>query len=116
MRVFEVTAHMSTDPDNYGTSINSWNAKERHKVKEIPMSRLITFEHPNKMKDPNSKQNMMKLAKAYHMGEKIPPIMVKKHEDKYMVLDGHHRFFAAKLAGIRSIPAIVIPDDKITID
>jgi len=112
----EVTAHMSTDPDNYGTSINSWNAKERHKVKEIPMSQLITFEHPDKMKDPKSKQNMMKIAKAYHMGEKIPPIMVKRHEDKYMVLDGHHRFFAAKLAGIRAIPAIVIPDDKITID
>jgi ParB-like chromosome segregation protein Spo0J len=50
------------------------------------------------------------------MGEKIPPIMVKKHEDKYMVLDGHHRYFAARLAGIRAIPAIVIPDDKITID
>ena len=116
MRIFEITAHMSFDPDNYGTTLNSWNAKERHKVKEIPMSQLITFEHPSKMKDPRSKQNMMKIAKAYNMGEKIPPIMVKRHEGKYMVLDGHHRFFAAKLAGIRAIPAIVIPDNKITID
>jgi ParB-like chromosome segregation protein Spo0J len=33
-----------------------------------------------------------------------------------MVLDGHHRYFAARLAGIRAIPAIIISDDKITID
>jgi ParB-like chromosome segregation protein Spo0J len=116
MKINEVTAHLSTNPDNYGTTINSWSEKERHKVKDIPMSKLITFEHPNKMKDPTSKQNMMKIAKAYSMGEKIPPIMVKKHDNMYMVLDGHHRFFAAKLAGLRTIPAIIIPDDKITID
>ena len=116
MKIFEITAHMSTDPDNYGTTMNSWNMRERHKVKEIPMSHLVTFEHPDKMRDPKSKQNMMKIAKSYAMGETIPPIMVRKHENKFMILDGHHRYFAARLAGKRSIPAIIIPDEKISID
>ena len=115
MRIFEITAHMSMDPDNYGTTIQSWNKKERYQVKTIPLSHLITFEHPDKMRDPKSKQNMLKIAKGYKMGDSIPPIMVKKHNDKYMILDGHHRYFAAKIAGIRAIPAIIIPDDNITI-
>lgn len=116
MKICEVTAHMSTDPENYGTTINSWNARERHKVRAIPLSKLVTFEHPDKMKDPKSKQNLEKITRAYAQGESIPPIMVRQHDNMFMVLDGHHRFFAAKLAGLRTIPAIVIPDDNITID
>lgn len=114
--LLEISAHMSTDPENYGTSINSWSTRERHKVKEVPLSKMVTFEHPDKMKDPTSKQNMANIAKAYAQGKTIPPIMVRQHDNGYMVLDGHHRFFAAKLAGKRTIPAIIIPDEKITID
>ena len=37
---------------------------------------------PDKMKDPYSKQNMMKIARSYANGETLPPIIIKRHEDK----------------------------------
>jgi len=43
---------------------------------------------------------------------KLKPIVVIKHPDKelYAVLDGHHRFKAAKLRGLKTIKAAVVDD------
>ena len=43
---------------------------------------------------------------------KLAPIVVIKHPDKelYAVLDGHHRFKAARLRGLTKIKAAVIDD------
>ena len=43
---------------------------------------------------------------------KMTPIIVIKHPSKqlYAVLDGHHRFNATKLRGMRTIRAVVVDD------
>jgi hypothetical protein len=43
---------------------------------------------------------------------KLTPIVVIKHPDKelYAVLDGHHRFKAARLKGLNKIKAAVVDD------
>ena len=43
---------------------------------------------------------------------KLAPIVVIKHPDKelYAVLDGHHRFKAARLRGLTKIKAAVVDD------
>ena len=43
---------------------------------------------------------------------KFTPIVVIKHPDKelYAVLDGHHRFKAARLNGLKTIKAAVVDD------
>jgi len=43
---------------------------------------------------------------------KLKPIIVIKHPHKeiYAVLDGHHRFKAARLSGVRMIKAAVVDD------
>jgi hypothetical protein len=43
---------------------------------------------------------------------KFKPIVVIKHPDKelYAVLDGHHRFKAAQLKGLKTIRAAVVDD------
>jgi predicted nucleotidyltransferase len=40
-------------------------------------------------------------------------LLVRKYKDGYQVLDGHHRFWAYKLLGVKSIPAQVVPDSDI---
>ena len=43
---------------------------------------------------------------------KLKPIVVIKHPDKelYAVLDGHHRFKAARLKGLNKIKAAIVDD------
>ena len=43
---------------------------------------------------------------------KLTPIVVIKHPDKelYAVLDGHHRFKAARLKGLNKIKAAIVDD------
>ena len=43
---------------------------------------------------------------------KLKPIVVIKHPDKelYAVLDGHHRFNAAKLRGLKTVKAAIVDD------
>jgi len=43
----------------------------------------------------------------------ISPIIVYKNETEnvYYVIDGQHRFKAAQMAGIKNIPAIIVPSD-----
>jgi len=40
-------------------------------------------------------------------------LLVRKYKNGYQVLDGHHRFWAYKLLGIKAIPAQVVPDEDI---
>jgi hypothetical protein len=40
--------------------------------------------------------------------------LVRKKGDRFQILDGHHRFTAAKLAGLKDINAIIVPDENIT--
>ena len=49
---------------------------------------------------------------AKHDVSKMTPIIVIKHPSKrlYAVLDGHHRFKAAQLRGLKSIRAVVVDD------
>ena len=52
-----------------------------------------------------------KLAKKMD-ASKLTPIVVIKHPDKelYAVLDGHHRFKAARLKGLSKIKAAIVDD------
>ena len=40
------------------------------------------------------------------------PIEVVIHNDKFYIIDGHHRYRAAKMAGINEIPVKIISDIK----
>jgi hypothetical protein len=59
-------------------------------------------------------KNIKALASVYSKGKKMDPILVRKKGDKFQILDGHHRYTAAKLAGLSSLNAIIVPDENIT--
>jgi len=43
------------------------------------------------------------------VGFVVPPVIFKASDDKYYVIDGQHRLMAAKMAGYKNIPVIIIP-------
>lgn len=83
---------------------SSW--KEARQVYEIPLSKIRAWEVPGgeKGRRLRSNKNMEKIAEAIESGQALPPIVVNP---KMIIEDGHHRFFAAKLLGLRTIPAIM---------
>lgn len=103
----KISAVISTDPADQGAYVDD-DGKGGDTVVSIPMARITPFEPESKMKIPASKKNMLNIAKAMRLGHKIEPILVRKGNDGYIVVDGHHRFFAAKIAGLKMIRAIII--------
>ena len=78
-------------------------------VVNIPANQLVGFEPDDKMNQPKSKANVKKIVAGLKQGDKLPPLLVRKYKDGYQVLDGHHRFWAYKLLGVKSIPAQIVP-------
>jgi ParB family chromosome partitioning protein len=44
------------------------------------------------------------------LGFIVPVIAVKENDDSYLIIDGQHRFLAAKELGISKLPVIIVPE------
>lgn len=102
---------LSTDPDWYGATVDNYQAKGP--VVNIPAIQLVGFEPDDKMNQPKSKAKVKKILAGLKQGDKLPPLLVRKYKNGYQVLDGHHRFWAYKLSGVKSIPCQIVPDEDI---
>ena len=102
---------LSTDPNWYGAEVDDYKATGP--VVTIPANRLVGFEPDDKMNQPASKANVEKIVAGLKQGAKLPPLLVRKYKNGYQVLDGHHRFWAYKLLGVKNIPAQIVPDEDI---
>jgi len=100
-----------TDPDYFGAEVDDYQASGP--VQNIPVDQLVGFEPDSKMQQPESRANVEKIIAGIKRGDDIPPILVREYKDGYQILDGHHRFRAYKLLGVKSIPAQVVPDSDI---
>jgi hypothetical protein len=102
-------------PGNKGVDVDSTeeDIKDAPKV-QIPLEKLFRNEPAEKMKSPESIENIKNLAAIYKKGREMDPILVRKKGNRFQILDGHHRFTAAKLAGLKNINAIIVPDENIT--
>ena len=99
---------LSTDPNWYGAEVGDYKASGP--VVNISAAKLVGFEPDEKMSQPKSKANVKKIVAGLKKGDKLPPILVRKYKDGYQVVDGHHRFWAYKLLGVKSIPSQIVPD------
>jgi hypothetical protein len=100
-----------TDPNYYGAMVGDYRASGP--VVNIPTNKLVGFEPDKKMELPKSKANVDKIVAGLEKGDKLPPILVRKYNNGYQVVDGHHRFWAYKLLKKDSIPAQIVPDKDI---
>jgi hypothetical protein len=110
--VAEGKIKLYTDPDYFGAEVDDAGFDSLPVVK-ISADRLVGFEPDDKMKEPTSRANVKKILAGIKQGDKLPPLLVRKYKDGYQVLDGHHRFWAYKLSGTKSIPVRIVADKDI---
>ncbi len=75
--------------------------------KVIAISLEIIEKNPFQPRENFDDKGIKELAESIKEKGIIQPIIVREHEDKYQIVAGERRFLAAKLAGLKSIPAIV---------
>jgi predicted nucleotidyltransferase len=101
-----------TDPSYFGAEVDD-TGFDSLAIVDIPANQLVGFEPDDKMNQPKSKANVEKIVAGLKQGAKLPPLLVRKYKNGYQVLDGHHRFWAYKLLGVKSIPSRIVPDEDI---
>lgn len=88
------------------------------KTANIPIHKLVPNEGYDKMKSPNSQQNVKNLVNTIKSGNAhtIPKITVSEKDENgnHTIIDGHHRVVAAKQAGLKTIPVQILPQKNIT--
>jgi hypothetical protein len=114
--VAEGKIKLYTDPDYYGAEVDD-EGFDSLPIVNIPINRLLGFEPDSKMQQPDARKNVRKILAGLEAGDSIPPILVRKYKNGYQVLDGHHRFYAYKIAQKNTVPARVVdPRDIEEID
>ncbi len=103
---------LSTDPNYFG-AVGVEKYKATGPVVNIPVKQLIGFEPEDKMSDPKSMDKVNQIAKAVQDKKPMPPILARKYKNGYQVIDGHHRFWGQRKAGVNYIKAQIVPPEDI---
>lgn len=87
--------------------------KEKPDVIYIPIDRIHTFEgHPYKVED---NADMAELTDSIRKNGVLSPVILRPLDNKpgeYEAISGHRRLFAAKKAGLETVPAFVYELDR----
>ncbi|AEE98072.1 ParB/RepB/Spo0J family partition protein [Mahella australiensis] len=83
----------------------SINETDEHEIQELRISDIDPNDlQPRKVFDENALSELAQSIKQYGV---IQPITVKPVDDRYMIVTGERRWRAARIAGLKTIPAIV---------
>ena len=73
----------------------------------IPADKLEVIKHQRKASDTHVKRV---IGSIEHIGF-IAPLIVVPHDERFVIIDGQHRFLAAQQLEIAEFPAIVVPEE-----
>ena len=92
--------------DEMFSTEESRQEQQRERVQQIPIGELFPFKnHPFKVLDDESMQRTVESVEQY--GVLSPLIARPRPEGGYEIISGHRRQYAAKLAGLDTLPVIV---------
>ena len=75
----------------------------------LPIAKLEVISHQRKASDPHVKRVVDSVGRV---GFLAPVVVVEQDgDDGYLIIDGQHRFLAAKELGLRKVPAVIAPRD-----
>ena len=73
----------------------------------VPIENLEVIPHQRKPSQYHIKHLITSIER---IGFLVPLIVIKNKDDKYVIIDGQHRFLAAKELGIEELPVIIVPN------
>ena len=92
--------------DDIFSTEESRQAEQREQVQQILVEELFPFkDHPFRVQDDEEMENAVKSISQY--GVLTPLIARPRPEGGYEIISGHRRQYAAKLAGLDTLPVIV---------
>lgn len=93
--------------DEMFSTEESRQEQKREQVQQIPIEELFPFkEHPFKVLDDEAMQRTVESVAQYGV---LAPLIARPRPDGdgYEIISGHRRQYAAKLAGLDTLPVIV---------
>ena len=102
-----------TNPEYQGADVDT-DYYNKQPAKLIDIAKLVPFEPADKMDDKNSAANLAQFVKHIQAGGKINPVVITKHQGKWLILDGHHRYFASLKAGVDKISVVIVDPKDLT--
>ena len=93
--------------DGIFSTEESRQEQQREQVQQIPIGELFPFKnHPFKVLDDESMQRTVESVEQYGV---LAPLIARPRPDGdgYEIISGHRRQYAAKLAGLETLPVIV---------
>ena len=84
----------------------------KNKIESLPLDSLIPFEnHPYKVID---NEEMTVLVESIKITGIMVPLAVRAlgEEGKYEIISGHRRLYAARQAGLETVPALIYALDR----
>ena len=102
-----------TNPEYQGADVDT-DYYDKQPAKLIDINKLTPFEPADKMHSKDSADNMAQFVKRIQAGERLNPIVITKHEGKWLILDGHHRYFASLKAGVDKMRVVIVDPKDIT--
>lgn len=92
-------------PDEIEKPIKKEEVKKNNNLM-IPLNKITNnSEQPRKFFD---KENINELAESIKNHGIIQPLILKKQENNYIIVAGERRFRAAKMLGLKEVPAIIM--------
>lgn len=97
-----------------GTTVDSLAVKDLP-VELVALKNIVRFEPKEKMFQDRSHKIVSELVEKIKRGGEndLPPVLVMEVQGGYMLLDGHHRYYAHELAESQFVPVKVVPKDRI---
>lgn len=87
-------------------NVGGGKIQELAKVVEIPVSQISP--NPDQPRKNFSPEALTALAKSIAQDGIVQPLTVRKGEEGYLLVSGERRLRAAKLAGCKSVPCIIV--------
>jgi len=104
-----VPARSSQSVSEAGFSFKEPSTRRELTFALLPIGKLEVISHQRKASDAHVKRVVDSVERV---GFLAPVVVVERNDGNgYNIIDGQHRFLAAKEVGLRRIPAVIVPGD-----
>jgi hypothetical protein len=107
---------ISLDPNDLGAYVYDEDPPEPTTL--IPLGEITYVLEPDQLHatKPGFQARIARMVKTLEKGKHLPPVLVRKYQGSYQILDGHHRFKAYRMVNAKEIPARIVAPENITGD
>jgi ParB family chromosome partitioning protein len=98
--------HSTKSPDDDGLAFRDPAKRQQLTFAVVPVAKLDVITHQRKPSEPHVKRVADSIERV---GFLTPVVVVEADDGGYHIIDGQHRYLAAKQLDLRRIPVVIVP-------